>query len=92
MSDSSPIERSARLPQPLALRIAKQVERYGGFEPTLPGLRLAVACLEDEVAEVRDAWRAERRGPGGWSQTYDELLDVAAVAIRALAAIDEAQR
>lgn len=64
--------------------IARQDAKHGPFEGTILGRsRLAIACLEDEVQETREAWRAERQATT-WEQTRTEMLQVAAVAIRGL--------
>ena len=65
--------------------IARQDSKHGPFTgvTALGRSRLAIACLEDEVAEVKDAWREERKADG-WPKTEEELLQVAAVAMRAL--------
>lgn len=66
----------------LAKEIQKQDHRYGTFAKTLGASRLAIACLEDETREARDAWREERKS-ADWQHTREELLQVAAVAMRA---------
>lgn len=64
--------------------IYRQDKKHGPFAGTRLGKsRLAIACLEDEIAEVKDAWRSERRADQ-WSDTTVELLQVAAVAMRAI--------
>jgi hypothetical protein len=64
--------------------VERQDHKHGPFEGTRLGRsRLALACLEDEVAEARLAWRQERH-TGGWAATRTEVLQVAAVAIRTL--------
>lgn len=68
----------------LLVEIARQDEKHGPFEGTKLGRsRLALARLEDEVQEAKDAWRSEREGLL-WERTRDEVLQVAAVAMRAL--------
>lgn len=69
----------------LAAEIERQDMKHGPFRGTsdLGKTRLALACLEDEVREALDAWREERR-EYGWDETRREILQVAAVAIRAL--------
>lgn len=61
----------------------------GEFPATRDGIRLALACLDDEVKEALDAWREERRGHG-WENTRKELLQAGGIAIRAVRSIDEA--
>lgn len=73
---------------PLIYRLMAEVERqdhkHGPFEGTQLGRsRLAIACLEDEVEEARNAWRDERKALD-WEETRTEVLQVAAVALRAL--------
>ncbi len=46
-------------------------------------LRLALTAIEDEHREAYDEWRAGKR-VGDWTKLTDELLDVAAVALRSL--------
>lgn len=75
-------ELDALLWQALATEIVRQDAYYGRFTATVAGARLAVAVLEDETAEVRDSWRAERREQG-WPSTRAELIQAAAVAVRA---------
>lgn len=68
----------------LMVEIARQDEKHGPFGGTVLGRsRLAIACLEDEVAEAREAWRSERKALT-WDATREEVLQVAAVAMRAL--------
>lgn len=69
----------------LMAEVARQDEKHGRFDGAsqLGMSRLALACLEDEVAEALQAWREERRALM-FEQTREEVLQVAAVAIRAL--------
>ena len=68
----------------LMAEVARQDEKHGRFEGTVLGRsRLALACLEDETREAVEAWRGERKGVL-WEHTREEVLQVAAVAIRAL--------
>lgn len=68
----------------LLVEIERQDAKHGPFEGTLLGRsRLAIACLEDEVQETREAWRVERKSTT-WEQTRGEMLQVAAVAMRGL--------
>jgi NTP pyrophosphatase (non-canonical NTP hydrolase) len=60
-----------------------QDRRYGSFGSDVAGVRLALACLQDELAEALDAWRTERRSPH-WGATGSEVMDVVAVAVRLL--------
>ena len=64
--------------------IKRQDAKHGPFEGTRLGRsRLALACLEDETREALGAWRDERRA-SAWPETRTEVLQVAAVAMRAL--------
>jgi hypothetical protein len=69
----------------LMQEVARQDGKHGPFDGAtqLGKSRLALACLEDEVAEARQAWRDERR-TATWDATRAEVLQVAAVAVRAL--------
>jgi hypothetical protein len=69
----------------LRAEIDRQDRKHGPYErqSRLGVSRLALATLEDEVAEAKDAWREERRAPD-WSHTREEVLQVAAVAVRTL--------
>lgn len=68
----------------LIQEIERQDEKHGPYQGTTLGRsRLALATLEDEVAEAREAWRSERKALN-WNDTRAEVLQVAAVAMRAL--------
>jgi hypothetical protein len=68
----------------LALEVQRQDGKHGPFTGTpLGASRLAVACLEDETGEARDAWRADRKVPG-FPHMREELLQAAAVALRGI--------
>ena len=65
--------------------IGRQDKRFAAFERSRPSIRLGIACLEDEVAEAKQAFEDDRHDDFcglGWSGTTDELIQVAAVAIR----------
>lgn len=79
---------AAPVVDPVIFALMREVERqdakHGPFEGTTLGRsRLAIACLEDEVAEAKQAWRDERKALT-WDETRTEVLQVAAVAVRAL--------
>lgn len=81
------LEHLGKIELELADVIAGQIERYGRFDATDVGsVRLAIAALEDETRETRDAWRLDRRNVGKywgpWERTEDEALQVACVALR----------
>lgn len=62
----------------------RQDVKHGPFAGSRLGrARLALACLEDEVAEAKQAWRDERKATA-WHDARAEVLQVAAVAMRAL--------
>jgi len=68
----------------LAAEVERQDHRHGPFTGTRLGAsRLAVACLEDETREALDAWREDRQAEG-WPHLRVELLQAAAVALRAI--------
>lgn len=71
--------------------MAQQEAKYGPFVADVPGVRLAVAVLEDETAEVRDAWREERR-VDSWEHTREEAMQVAVVALRLVGALSRKER
>ncbi len=65
-------------------RLARHDRKFGTNWPAERNqLRLALATIEDEHREAYEAWRAGKRA-GDWTDLADELLDVAAVALRAL--------
>lgn len=68
----------------LVAEVERQDRKHGPYEGTELGRsRLALATMEDELAEALEAWRAER-GARGWTRTRTEVLQVAAVAMRTL--------
>lgn len=81
-------ERPATVVHPLIYRLMAEIERqddkHGPYQGTVLGRsRLALATLEDEIAEAVEAWRSERKALT-WDHTREEVLQVAAVAIRTL--------
>lgn len=74
----------------VAAEVRRQDETHeAGYPATRDGLRLALAAAEDELIEARDAHRDERE-MAGWWRTRDELLQLAAVVLRAVRSIDHA--
>lgn len=73
--------------------VTRQDEKHGRFigSTTLGQSRLAIACVEDEAKEARDAWRAERTSDT-WTSTVTELIQTAACALRAARDIHETRR
>lgn len=71
----------------LVAEAGRQDAKHGPFQgATRLGLiRLAVACTEDEMREVLEAW-ADTKGEGDLLRT--ELLQLSAVALRAVRDID----
>lgn len=68
----------------LMVEMARQDQKHGPFQGTRLGRsRLALACLQDELQEALQAWRDERKSPE-WDEARVEVLQVAAVAMRAL--------
>lgn len=69
----------------VARRVAEEIERqdrmFGPFDSTAGSVRLAVACLEDEVREIRDEWQKWKKRPD-WYSVRAEAIQLAAVAAR----------
>jgi len=78
-----------------------EVQRQDGLHPagypaTRDGIRLGLAAAQDELDEALGAWHQERcrcgTPPGcqhsRWAKTREELLQLAAVALRAVRSID----
>jgi hypothetical protein len=61
--------------------VARQDASYGAFDSSIGGMRLAVACLQDEASECFDAWQNWKRRPD-WHQLRGEAVQLAAVAHR----------
>ena len=57
----------------LRAEIERQDAKHGPYErqSRLGVSRLALATLEDEVAEAKEAWREERRAPD-WPHTRED--------------------
>lgn len=73
---------------PVLIAVATEIERQDrihptGFPPTREGVRYGLATIADELQETLDAWREERRADD-WRLTAEELVQVAAVAVRVL--------
>jgi NTP pyrophosphatase (non-canonical NTP hydrolase) len=69
-------------------------ELYDRFPPGFPyerdSVRLGIACLEDEMQEVYEEWRHNKRHLGNCvSDIRVELLQVAAVAMMMVDGIDK---
>jgi hypothetical protein len=65
----------------VAKEIARQDEEYGPFADDAASVRLAIACLEDEVAEALEEWNKWKRRPD-WFGLRQEAIQIAAVASR----------
>lgn len=65
----------------VAREVARQDANYGPFSDDAASVRLAIACLEDEVREVLDAWDKWKRRPD-WVLVRSEAIQVAALASR----------
>lgn len=65
------------------LRLASQKRRYPtGFTKERNSIRLGIAAIQDETKEMLDAWYTEKKDPEvDWYETYDELMDIIAVAL-----------
>jgi hypothetical protein len=72
----------------LISEISTQDVRHPGFPATRDGLRLAIVAIEDETGEALRAHRVGRRRED-WSRVRAELVQVAAVAMRAVRSIDD---
>lgn len=75
----------------LLAEIARQDARHpGGYPPERNGIRAGIAALEDETGEALEAWHCEKKSPPDrlpehqWMDTRSELIQVAAVALRAV--------
>lgn len=71
--------------QPLIVQLVAEIKcqdgLYEGTAITQP--RLALADIEYETAQALRAWREEREAPT-WDATRGEVMQIAAVALRAL--------
>ena len=84
----------------LISEIARQDELHpAGYPPNRDGLRLAIAYASDELRETRQAHRAERCkcpvpacGHARWRKTRTEVIQTAAVLLRAARSIEEQER
>jgi hypothetical protein len=83
----------------LLAEVARQDSLHSGYRPTRDGMRLALAALQDELDEALAAHRAGRCkcatidcGHHDWTELRVELIQVAAVAIRAIRSIDTYER
>lgn len=76
---------SAGLLQALEAEIENQDLKHGPIQGATPlgASRLALACIEDEVVEALSAWD-EEKSHGVWDETRVEVVQVAAMAFRAL--------
>lgn len=88
MLDGRSVSDGPTLIHPLIYELMREIERqddkHGPYQGTILGRsRLALATLEDEVAEALEAWRSERKALH-WNDTREEVMQVAAVAIRSI--------
>jgi NTP pyrophosphatase (non-canonical NTP hydrolase) len=80
-------QQAAEIHRMIDVCVQYQDGRYGPFTMDVGGVRLALACLEDEITEAKDAWRSERKpkpGTKAWAHTTSEVMDVLVVAFRLL--------
>ena len=61
--------------------MVRQDEKYAPFGSDVATVRLAIACMEDEVREVRQAWQEWHQRPD-WFNVRTEAVQLAAVALR----------
>lgn len=61
-----------------------------GYGSNRNGIRLGIACAEDEIREALEAWDKEKRREyrDGWKNTREELLQAAGVIMRTIESID----
>lgn len=65
------------------------------FPATRDGVRLALAAAQDELDEAQDAWRAGQPKHGrsaDWTECRAEMMQLAAVVLRAVRSIDALER
>jgi hypothetical protein len=82
---------AAQLLADLAAEIERQDRIHpAGFAPTRDGIFLGICTAQvAELNEALDAWRAERKIEG-WPETETELMQAAAVILRTVRSIREA--
>lgn len=90
-SGARPVVLDAGAPRIVALdaRVAAEVRRQDAvstYGTDRDGVRLALACLQDEVAEALDAFQRDKRPIEGrtWQQTQDEVVQAVAIGLRLL--------
>lgn len=85
LADAARRDAEATIPDPVMVEIERQdgVSTYGTDRD---GVRLALAFLQDEVAEALDAFQREKRPIEGrtWQQTHDEVVQAVAIGLRLL--------
>lgn len=90
MSDQMP-----ELHRMIDIAVSYQDRKYGSFSRDVPGIRLGLAVLDDELREALAEWRSERkpkRGTRAWAATTAEVMDVVAVGVRLLRDMGVGQR
>lgn len=65
----------------VAEEVARQDAQYGTFDDSRGSVRLAIACMEDEIREARDEWEKWKKRPD-WYSVREEVVQVAAIAHR----------
>jgi len=77
----------------VASRLIEMKRKFpAGYPCNRNGIRLGMAALEDELKEMYEAWRVEKREPfNDETNTYDELLDVIAVGLYLLERFHDAR-
>ena len=75
----------AQIVERVVLEAHRQHDKFGRFGYERPGVRLGLACIEDEVREALGALDEDRHdqdlGPR-WAYTQGEVTQVAAIAVR----------
>jgi hypothetical protein len=86
-------DRASMMMSDLAAEIEKQDRLHpAGYPFTRDGVRLGIAAAGDELLEVYEEWRIHKRDlPAGAQPIRGELMQAAAVIMRAVRSIDESE-
>lgn len=83
-----------KLLRPIAHEVARQ-DAVQALHSDRDGIRLALACMEDELSEAHDSWDSAKRNeglPDQWEEVELELRQLAALVLRTLRSIEAAAR
>lgn len=82
---------SGQIVAQVLVEVAQQDRRHpDGFPGDRNGIRAGIAAIEDEAREALEAWHSEKSLAGNreeqhqWTNTREELVQVAAVVLRTL--------